>query len=213
MSIAFVSYVEIVNRNSINMSYRQKFLKAVYPAWIWWTKLTGTNTKKLANAQAAPLVSFYSLSAKLTDGSDFDFSTLKGKKVLLVNTASDCGYTNQYADLEALSLQYKDQLVILAFPANDFKEQEKGDDATIASFCKRNYGISFPLMQKSSVIKGPAQHPVFNWLTNPSQNGWNDQAPIWNFSKYLVDGSGRLTHFFGPSVTPFATELITAIKN
>lgn len=210
--IAFVSYVEIVNRNSVNMSYRQKFLKAVYPAWMWWTNLRGTNTKKLANENASPAVSFYTLQDKLTDGSLIDFSTLKGKKVLLVNTASDCGYTNQYADLEKLYQQYKDKLVIMAFPANDFKEQEKGDNAAIATFCQKNYGISFPLMAKSSVVKAPGQNPVFKWLTNPALNGWNEQPPSWNFCKFLVDENGRLTNYFGSSVEPFSAELINAIK-
>jgi glutathione peroxidase len=209
---AFFTYVEIVNRNSVNMTYRQKFLKAVYPAWMWWANLKGKNTKKLSNQTITPPASFYSLRGVLNDGSGFDFSALKGEKVLLVNTASDCGYTDQYADLEKLYRQYKDKLLVIAFPANDFKDQEKGDDSTIAAFCKKNYGISFPLMAKSSVVKGSFQNPVFKWLTDPALNGWNDQQPSWNFCKFLVDENGRLVNYFGSSVQPFDDELINAIK-
>ncbi len=205
-------YVEIANRNSVNMTYRQKFLKAVYPAFVWWAKLTGKNDKTLANEKAAPAVSFYNLKDSLIDGLPFDFAQLKGKKVMLVNTASDCGYTNQYADLEKLYRQYKYKLVVIGFPANDFKEQEKGTDGEIEKFCKQNYGVTFLLMKKSSVIKGPAQNEVFQWLTYTSKNGWNDQPPSWNFSKYIVDENGSLINYFGPAVEPFSTDIINAIK-
>ena len=210
--IAFFSYVEIVNRNSVNMTYRQKFLKAVYPAFVWWAKIRGTNTKTLANEKAAPAVSFYTLKDSLINDLPFDFAQLKGKKVMLVNTASDCGYTNQYADLEKLYQQYKDKLIVIGFPANDFKEQEKGTNNEIAKFCKQNYGVTFLLMKKSSVLKGPAQNEVFQWLTDASKNGWNDQPPSWNFSKFIVDENGRLINYFGPAVEPFSTDIINAIK-
>ena len=210
--ITFLSYVQIANRNSVNMTYRQKVLKAIYPAWMWWANLRGKNTKILSNEKASPVVSFYSLKDSLNDGTLFDFSSLKEKKILLVNTASDCGYTDQYADLEKLAKEYTGKLIVIAFPANDFKEQEKGDNATIAEFCKKNYAISFPLMIKSSVVKGPGQNPVYKWLTDPALNGWNDQQPSWNFCKFLVDENGRLINYFGSSVAPFAPELINAIK-
>lgn len=208
---AFAVYVEIVNRNSKNMTYRQKVLKAVYPVWMWFTKLTGKNTKELAGNKQ-PVVSFYSLSSTLNNGNNFDFASLKGKKVLLVNTASNCGYTNQYADLEKLAEQYKDKLVVLGFPANDFKEQEKGTDEEIAQFCKANYGITFPLMKKSVVVPSSQQHPVYQWLTDPAKNGWNVKPPSWNFGKYIVDENGVLTHFFGSSVSPLSNDVIKAIQ-
>ena len=145
----FVVYVEIVNRNSKNMTYRQKVLKAVYPAFMWITKLTGTNTKKMKNESAkSPVVSFYDLSATQIDGKELKFADFKGKKLLLVNTASDCGYTNQYADLQKLYDQFKDKLLVIGFPANDFKEQEKGSDEEIAQFCQKNYGVTFPVIKK-----------------------------------------------------------------
>jgi glutathione peroxidase len=208
---AFFIYVEIANRNSKNMTYRQKILNAVYPALMWWSKLTGKNVTELSNSKPPP-VSFYSLKNILNNGTEFDFANLKGKKVLLVNTASDCGYTNQYDDLQKLSEGYKDRLVVIGFPANDFKEQEKGTDEEIAQFCKINYGVTFPLMKKSTVIKAPEQNTVFHWLTDSAENGWNNKPPVWNFTKYLVNEEGVLTNYFGPSVSPGSKDVTEAIK-
>jgi len=210
--LAFAGYVEIANRNSIKMTYRQKILKAVYPALMWWTKITGKNTKTATNVKAAPLVSFYNLKSTLNNGQELNFSQLKGKKVLIVNTASDCGYTNQYDDLQKLNEQYKDKLVILGFPANDFKEQEKGSDEEIAQFCKLNFGVTFPLMKKSIVIKNEQQNPIFQWLTDSTRNGWNQKAPSWNFSKYLINEDGALTNYFDPSVSPLSEEVKKSIE-
>lgn len=208
---AFATYVEIANRNSKNMTYRQKVLKAVYPVWMWFTKLTGKNSKKLSGSKQPP-VSFYTLKTIANNGDTVSFESLKGKKVLLVNTASNCGYTSQYDDLQTLSEKYKDKLLVLGFPANDFKEQEKGSDAEIAEFCRKNFGVTFPLMQKSVVIKSEKQNPVFQWLTDSSKNGWNNKVPTWNFSKYLVDEKGVLTHYFDPSVSPLNADVIKAIE-
>jgi glutathione peroxidase len=119
-----------------------------------------------------------------------------------VNTASDCGFTQQYAELQQLYEARKPALEIIAFPSNDFKQQEKKNDTEIAQFCRTNFGITFPLAAKSSVTRSPMQHPVFEWLSNAKKNGWNDQAPSWNFSKYLVNETGMLTHCFDPSVSP-----------
>jgi glutathione peroxidase len=207
----FVVYVEIVNRNSKSMTYRQKVLKAVYPAIMWFSKITGKNAKELSGNKP-PVVSFYTLKGTLNDESIFDFTTLKGKKVLLVNTASDCGYTDQYNDLQKLSEQYKDKLVVLGFPANDFKEQEKGTDAAIAAFCKKNYGVTFLLAKKSVVIKSDNQNPVYQWLTDSSKNGWCNKFPSWNFSKYLVNEAGELINYFDPSISPLSAAVTDAIN-
>ncbi|MEO5948093.1 MAG: glutathione peroxidase [Chitinophagaceae bacterium] len=207
----FAVYVEIVNRNSINMTYRQKILKAVYPVLMWFTKLTGKNTKELAGNKQ-PSVSFYSLKVQLNNGDTLDFAELQGKKVMLVNTASDCGYTNQYTDLQKLADEYKSKLIVLGFPANDFKEQEKGTDEEIATFCKKNYGISFPLMQKSSVIKTAEQNVVYQWLTDSTKNGWNTKPPTWNFTKYIVNEQGLLTNYFGSSISPLDSDVLKAIN-
>lgn len=193
------------------MTYRQSFLKLVYPALMWWSRLLGKKTKNSKPVQPAA-VSFYSLSANLINGQPFDFSQLKGKKVLLVNTASDCGYTAQYADLQKLWEDHRDRLVVLGFPSNNFKEQEKGSDDEIARFCQVNYGVSFPLMKKSVVVPGPDQNSVYQWLTDPARNGWNKIAPSWNFSKYLVDENGQLLGCYGPAISPLDTAILNAIQ-
>ena len=180
---------------------------------MWFTKLAGANSTILTNEKATPAVSFYTLQAAAGDGGTMDFSALKGKQVLLVNTASDCGYTDQYAELEKLYQQHKNIIEIIAFPANDFKEQEKGTDEEIGAFCKKNYGVTFPIMARSVVIKSTQQNPVFQWLTNPAKNGWNSKAPSWNFSKYLINKEGQLTHYFGPGISPLSKEVMDAISN
>lgn len=200
--------VQMVNK----ITTRQKILKALYPIWMWWTKMTGKNMHCSSVKNIDPPVSFYTLQSILNNGTGFDFHSLKGKKVLLVNTASDCGYTHQYSDLEKLHRQYRSSLTVIGFPANDFKEQEKADDASIAAFCQFNFGITFPLMKKSSVVKGSHQHAVFQWLTDAKKNGWNNQQPSWNFCKYMVDEQGKLTHFFEASIEPFSREITDAIN-
>ena len=202
-------YVVIVNRNSTTMTTRQKLLKAIYPVFMW---MQGKKAKVLTNEKTQPPVSFYSLKATLGNGGEFDFTQLKGKKVLLVNTASNCGYTNQYDDLQKLNEQFHNKLVILGFPANDFKEQEKGNDEEIAQFCKINFGVTFPLMKKSSVIKAADQNEVFKWLTDSTKNGWNRKQPSWNFSKYLINEQGVLIKYFDPSVSHLSEEVVTEIK-
>ncbi len=162
--------------------------------------------------QAKPAVPFYSLSTVKNDGEAFLFEALKGKKVLLVNTASACGYTPQYDELEKLYETYKQQLVVMAFPANDFGTQEQGSDDEIAQFCKVNFGVTFPLMKKSGVIKNAEQNPVFEWLTNKDKNGWNDKQPTWNFCKYLVDENGVLQAFFAQGISPLDAEVIKAVE-
>jgi glutathione peroxidase len=209
--MAVLLYVQLVNINAVNMTFRQKLLKTFYPAFMWVTQKANTNNKVISHAAIPAPVSFYSLSATLIDGTVLPFDTFKGKKILLVNTASDCGYTNQYEALQALWQQYGKQLLVIGFPANDFKEQEKGDDASIAAFCKKNYGVDFLLATKSVVVKGKEQNPVFAWLSDAAKNGWNNQAPSWNFSKYLVNEQGMLVNYFDPSVDPLSAPVLQAI--
>ncbi len=199
-------------KKSNSMTTRQKILKAGYPAMMWFTKLTGVNSKSITNKGVTAPESFYNLPATLIDDSTINLDQYKGKKILLVNTASDCGYTGQYEQLEKLYQQHREKLVILGFPANDFKGQEKGTDLAIASFCKLNYGVSFPLFKKSKVINGTDQNEIFKWLSQKNKNGWNEQAPTWNFCKYLIDEQGRLTHFFASSVEPSSQEVLAAIN-
>jgi glutathione peroxidase len=195
------------------MTIRQRILKRVYPLLLWARKDSAKKAAALNVNGTAPLQSFYALSVTLNNGNEFSFENLKGKKVLLVNTASDCGYTPQYAELQKLYAASKGNLEIIAFPANDFKEQEKGSDEDIATFCSVNYGVSFPLAKKSTVINNAAQHPVFQWLTSKEKNGWNDTPPSWNFAKYLVSQDGRLTNYFDPAISPLGPEVAQAIRS
>jgi glutathione peroxidase len=209
IALVAISYLFYVNRNTEGMTTRQKLLKAVYPVFMW---MKGKNAKVLENTHRAPYVAFHSLKATMNNGATYDFSQLKGKKVLLVNTASDCGYTNQFDDLQALYKKFENKLVIIGFPANDFKEQEKGTDDEIAQFCKVNFGVTFPLMKKSSVVKNDNQNEIFQWLTDSTKNGWNSKVPTWNFSKYLVNEEGILTHYFDPSVSPMSEQVLKEVE-
>lgn len=185
------------------MTWKQSILKAAYPIIMFVGKLTGQSKNILANKnQSKPNQSFYDLQAIKNNGDTLHFSELKGKKVLLVNTASDCGYTGQYEELEKLHQQFGKDLVVIGFPANDFKDQEKKSDADIAAFCKVNYGVSFQLMKKGQVIKGANQQSVYQWLTDPFKNGWCNKQPDWNFSKYLINENGVLDSYYSQWVSP-----------
>ncbi|GIV38474.1 MAG: glutathione peroxidase [Thermonema sp.] len=155
--------------------------------------------------------SFYDLEATTIDGKPFKFSQLKGKKVLIVNTASKCGYTPQYEDLQAFHEKYGDKVVVLGFPCNQFGGQEPGNEEEIAAFCQKNYGVTFQMFSKVNVKKGEGQHPVYYWLTHKEENGWNDQEPTWNFCKYLINENGELVKFFGSAVNPMDEEVLAAI--
>ncbi len=135
--------------------------------------------------------SFYDFKVKTLEGADFDLSTLKGKKVMVVNTASKCGFTPQYKDLEELYEQYQGDFVIIGFPANNFMNQEPGSATDIRKFCTENYGVTFPMMEKISV-KGKDMHPLYKWLTTKAENGVMDSDVKWNFQKYLIDEKGTL---------------------
>lgn len=193
------------------MTIRQRIMKAIYPAIMFLTPKKKNMSQHNQDGQVKAPVSFYTLSATANNKTAFDFGQLQGKKVLIVNTASNCGYTAQYAELQKLYEQHKDKLVILGFPANDFKEQEKGTDEEIASFCQVNFGVSFPLMQKTTVIKSAQQNSVYQWLTDAAKNGWNSTPPEWNFSKYLVDENGTLIDYYPPSVSPLSEEIVSQL--
>jgi glutathione peroxidase len=195
------------------LTLRQRILKLAYPLLIWAGGKRAKENRLSNPEKIQPTTPFHSLSLTLNNGKEFSFEKLKGKKVLLVNTASNCGYTPQYAELQKLSESSKEELEIIAIPANDFKEQEKGTDEEIATFCSINYGVSFPIAKKATVIKQPNQHPVFKWLSTKTLNGWNEKAPSWNFAKYLVNEEGVLTHYFEPAVSPLSEEVIQAVQS
>ncbi len=150
---------------------------------------------------------FYSFKITSLDGELIDFSRYKGKKVLIVNTASKCGFTPQYEDLQNLHSQYGDKVTVLGFPCNQFGGQEPGSSEDIGSFCRKNYGVTFQMFEKTDV-KGSNQHPLYQWLTDKKQNGWNDKAPTWNFCKYLVNEKGELTHFYPSTVNPTSSKIV-----
>jgi len=155
--------------------------------------------------------SFYEFEVQSIDGKSVSFETYKGKKVLLVNVASRCGYTPQYQGLQELHEQHGDKVVILGFPANNFGGQEPGSNQEIASFCESEFGVTFPMFEKISV-KGVDKHPLYRWLSDSSLNGWNDQEPSWNFCKYLVNEEGKLVKFFPSNVKPMSEQMIKAIE-
>ena len=196
------------------MTVRQSILKFFYPVIINAGKWLGLKAGKRVNADhISPLSPFYNLDAVANSGAAINFYLFKGKKVLIVNTASDCGYTKQFDALQELHEKFGNQLVVLGFPSNDFKEQEKGSDEEVAAFCKINFGVTFPLMKKSVVRKTEGQNAVYKWLSSKEQNGWNDKAPEWNFSKYLIDENGVLTHYFGPGVSPLDNLVVEELRS
>ncbi len=195
------------------ITIRQRILKIVYPLLMGFTRLIGKNKGVMLNeGSVEPRNSLYDLSVQLINGEEIKLIEFKGNKILFVNTASDCGYTDQYEELKKLNEQAINKLKIIAFPANDFKAQEKGSDKDIELFCKMQYGINFPMAKKSVVIKNANQNKVYQWLTDKTKNGWNNQQPRWNFSKYLVNENGLLTHYFDASVSPLSDEVMRAVN-
>lgn len=157
--------------------------------------------------------SFHDFTVKDIDGNDYALSQLKGKKVLVVNTASKCGLTPQYQKLEELYQQFGgDKFIIIGFPANNFMGQEPGSNAEIKEFCSTKYGVSFPMMSKISV-KGDDMHLVYQWLTSKDKNGVEDSSVSWNFQKYLIDEDGRLVKVVSPRTSPLDDEITGWLSN
>ena len=154
--------------------------------------------------------SIFDFQLQTISGEEVDLTDYKGKKLLIVNTASECGYTPQYEDLQALHEMHGDKVTILGFPSNDFGGQEPGTNEEIASFCKKNYGVSFQMFEKINV-KGKEKHPLYQWLSSKEMNGWNDQEPNWNFCKYLVNEEGELLKFYASAVNPMSSEILDDI--
>jgi len=174
--------------------------------------LTNAPVNNQENDLPKPVVakSIYDFSVEALDGSKISFSSFKGKKILIVNTASKCGYTPQYEGLEALYKKYKDRLVIVGFPANNFGGQEPGSNSEIKDFCKKNYGVTFLMAAKVSV-KGDDAAPIYKWLCNKSENGVLDAEIKWNFNKFLLDENGKLLAKFDSNVTPMSEALTSKL--
>ncbi|HQR00602.1 MAG TPA: glutathione peroxidase [Ferruginibacter sp.] len=154
--------------------------------------------------------SIYDFKVAGLDGDTIDFAEFKGKKILIVNTASKCGFTPQYEDLEKLYKTYKDKLVIVGFPANNFFSQEPGSNETISEFCKKNYGVSFPMAAKISV-KGKNIAPIYKWLCDKEENGVMDAKISWNFNKFLLDENGKIIAHFKSAVKPMSEEIVSRL--
>ncbi|CCH55315.1 Peroxiredoxin [Fibrisoma limi BUZ 3] len=158
----------------------------------------------------APAKTLYDFTVKSIDGKSVSLSGFKGKKVVVLNVASKCGYTPQYGDWEKFYKEHGSKIVVLGFPANDFASQEPGSNEEIATFCQKNYGVTFPMFEKV-VVTGKEQAPLYKWLSSKSLNGWNDKAPTWNFCKYVINEQGQLTHFFASGVKPDDAEFKKAV--
>ncbi len=169
-------------------------------------------TATILTAQDMDKQSIHQFKVNDLSGESFDFSTLKGKKIMVVNTASECGLTPQYEQLQAIYEKYKDKnLVIIGFPANNFDAQEPGSDKEIAAFCTKNYGVTFPMMSKISV-KGDDIHELYQFLTQKSKNNLEDSEVAWNFQKYLLDENGHLVKVVHPKVLPNDESILTWIE-
>jgi glutathione peroxidase len=164
-----------------------------------------------AQSLAGEPKSVYDFAFKTLLGEEITLNDFKGRKMLLVNVASECGFTPQYKELQELYDKYGDKVVVLGFPANDFGGQEPGSNQEIAAFCERNYGVKFPIFEKITVT-GPNAHPLYQYLSSKSLNGVTDEKPTWNFCKYLIDEKGKVLKFFPSKVTPLSSEIISAIN-
>ena len=160
-----------------------------------------------AGGYTSSMKSFYDLQLNDINGEEIDLQSFKGKKVLLVNVASKCGYTDQYADLQNLYETHGDKLEIIGIPCNDFGRQEPGSANEIQKFCKLNYGVTFTLAEKQKIKSEPISG-IYQWLSDPNLNGWNSSLPSWNFCKYVINESGELTHFFKSGVDPNGREIL-----
>jgi len=193
------------------MTLKESIYKWVYPLVMKYHRYTPKGTYVFNSKNTQPNTSVYGIDVELNTGEKISISDFKGKKILIVNTASECGFTRQFEELQ--KLHKENNIVIIGFPSADFKEQEKETDKEIATFCQINYGVTFPMAKKSNVLIKKHQEPIYNWLTQPTHNGWNNHQPDWNFGKYIINESGMLTHYFGPSFSPTGEEIRLALKS
>lgn len=190
----------------------KRLLHLALASFLFWNCQGQTESKKTSTTKTMEKQNIYQFKVQDLTGKTFDFSTLKGKKILVVNTASKCGLTPQYKDLEKIYKEYKNEnFVIIGFPANNFGQQEPGTNAEIESFCEMNYGVTFPMMSKISV-KGSDMHPIYQFLTQKSKNGLQDSAVEWNFQKYLINAQGELEKVIAPQVLPTDSAIVDWIK-
>tara|TARA_B100001250_G_scaffold413119_1_gene446215 strand:+ start:2637 stop:3116 length:480 start_codon:yes stop_codon:yes gene_type:complete len=152
----------------------------------------------------------YDINIKDINGEIMSMKRYEGKKILIVNVASKCGYTSQYSDLQKLYNHNSDKIEVLAIPCNDFGRQEPGTNFEIDEFCKINYGVTFSIAAKGNIKRSP-KHVIYEWLSNPSKNGWNSELPSWNFGKYLIDEKGNLLEYFPSNISPTSSDIISKL--
>ncbi|CAI8381811.1 MAG: Glutathione peroxidase BsaA [Cryomorphaceae bacterium] len=155
--------------------------------------------------------SIYDLAINDISGNLIDLNEFKGKHILFVNVASECGFTSQYAGLEELHQQYKNDLIVIGLPCNQFGGQEPGAEKEIQQFCTKNFGVSF-LMTEKIDVKGKMKHPIYNWLTNKNVNGKSSSSVKWNFQKYIVDGKGDFVNYFFSTTKPMSPKITSLLK-
>jgi glutathione peroxidase len=194
------------------MTITQKINRSFYPILARMAKVLGIKGRVATNLdEVKPLRTIYNLHCHNNQGAEVYLSAYKGRYMLIANTASNCGYTQQYAELQQLQDKFTQNLSVIAFPSNDFAGQEPGSNEEIEQFCQVNFGVKFPLMMKSEVT-GIHKNAVFAWLSTPQSNGWNNREPNWNFCKYLVDPQGLLLGFFESGVSPLDDRITGLIR-
>ena len=190
----------------------KKALHFALASFLFWNCQGQTQNKSNSATKTMEKQTIYQFKVEDLSGKNFDFSNLKGKKILVVNTASKCGLTPQYKDLEKIYKEYNDKgFVIVGFPANNFGQQEPGTNSEIETFCEMNYGVTFPMMSKISV-KGSDMHPIYQFLTQKAKNGVQDSDVEWNFQKYLINENGELEKVISPQVLPTDDAIVNWIK-
>ena len=195
-----------------NFNFMKKLLMLSLSLFLLWNTNSQSQTPKSKAKQTMEKNTIYQFKVRDLSGKEFDFAKLKGKKILIVNTASKCGLTPQYKDLEAIYKKYKnDNFVIVGFPANNFGKQEPGTNEEITTFCQMNYGVTFPMMSKVSV-KGSDMCEVYQFLTLKSKNGLQDSDVEWNFQKYLINEKGELEKVMAPQTLPTDQAIVGWIK-
>ena len=185
-------------------------ISLILTAYTYAGKTTKDSSPEVKTSPMDNSKSIYDYTFTTLEGKKVKLSEYKGKKILFVNTASQCGFTYQYAGLQELYTKYKDKMVIIGFPSNQFGEQEPGDNKEIKTFCTKNYGVDFPMSEKIDV-KGPKQDPIYHWLTSKDMNGKLDSEVKWNFQKYLIDENGNFVQMYLSKVKPMDADLVSAI--
>lgn len=208
----------ILTMNAINIFTRQMLViiagllatVVLTGYFLYFKGASAVHQPPIIMAQDSVPAIFPNFSLKTLNGTPLETSQYKGKKIIVLNVASECGYTPQYADWQKFYEASQEFVVVIGFPSNDFGAQEPGSGEQIQQFCQKNYGVTFPVVEKVSV-KGANQSPVYKWLSDPELNGWNKELPSWNFCKYLIDENGKLVRFFGSNIKPDHPEFLKAL--